>query len=380
MIIGRAASKSRDGATSRLLDEEIVTAEDVRAVPPGRRALRVRGRDRDAWAREIAATRGVRIVHGAAAAAPRRAGRHRRRPRRLRAQGGAEGAASRAWAIASATSVPSRPSPSTIPTWRWPSPARCAVRRGAARHPGGRRRHRLRHGRQQGARRAGRAVRDVAAARNAREHNDANVLTLGARFVDAARMREIVEAFLTGPAPRSATRAASRRSRPSRRAIREDDRPAARRSGRARGARPAERRRRRPAPATPPPAAAAPIAWAGCWATAPSASACRPGRPVPAGDRAAHRPHAAQARRDARADRDAVPRRRASTAFATVCVNPVWVPLCADLLRGIRDAGLHRRRLPAGRHAGRGQGGTRPNARGRGGRLRGRHGDERRRA
>src|SRR5207244_6363853 len=38
---------------------------------------------------------------------------------------------------------------------------------------------------------------DPAAARNAREHNDANVLTLGARFVDGPRMKEIVEAFLT---------------------------------------------------------------------------------------------------------------------------------------------------------------------------------------
>ena len=37
---------------------------------------------------------------------------------------------------------------------------------------------------------------DVAAAKNAREHNDANVLTLGARFVDAARAQEIVQAFL----------------------------------------------------------------------------------------------------------------------------------------------------------------------------------------
>jgi RpiB/LacA/LacB family sugar-phosphate isomerase len=37
---------------------------------------------------------------------------------------------------------------------------------------------------------------DAAAARNAREHNDANVLTLGARFVDPPRAREIVEVFL----------------------------------------------------------------------------------------------------------------------------------------------------------------------------------------
>ncbi|PYQ11356.1 MAG: ribose 5-phosphate isomerase B [Acidobacteria bacterium] len=37
---------------------------------------------------------------------------------------------------------------------------------------------------------------DATAARNAREHNDANVLTLGAKFVDLTRMREIVETFL----------------------------------------------------------------------------------------------------------------------------------------------------------------------------------------
>src|SRR5262249_60320132 len=38
---------------------------------------------------------------------------------------------------------------------------------------------------------------DEAAARNAREHNDAHVLTLGARLVDTTRMRPIVETFLT---------------------------------------------------------------------------------------------------------------------------------------------------------------------------------------
>jgi ribose 5-phosphate isomerase B len=37
---------------------------------------------------------------------------------------------------------------------------------------------------------------DAAAARNAREHNDANVLSLGAKFVDAARAAEVVETFL----------------------------------------------------------------------------------------------------------------------------------------------------------------------------------------
>lgn len=38
---------------------------------------------------------------------------------------------------------------------------------------------------------------DANAARNAREHNDANVLTLGARFVEPARAAEIVAAFLS---------------------------------------------------------------------------------------------------------------------------------------------------------------------------------------
>lgn len=37
---------------------------------------------------------------------------------------------------------------------------------------------------------------DAAAARNAREHNDANVLALGARFVGPGRLAEIVETFL----------------------------------------------------------------------------------------------------------------------------------------------------------------------------------------
>jgi ribose 5-phosphate isomerase B len=40
------------------------------------------------------------------------------------------------------------------------------------------------------------ACLDAATAKNAREHNDANVLTLGARFLDSPRLREIVEVFL----------------------------------------------------------------------------------------------------------------------------------------------------------------------------------------
>jgi len=38
---------------------------------------------------------------------------------------------------------------------------------------------------------------DARAARNAREHNDANVMTLGAGFVDAGQLRDIVETFVS---------------------------------------------------------------------------------------------------------------------------------------------------------------------------------------
>src|SRR5437763_9412367 len=37
---------------------------------------------------------------------------------------------------------------------------------------------------------------DKATARNSREHNDANVLTLGGKMIDETQMREIVRTFL----------------------------------------------------------------------------------------------------------------------------------------------------------------------------------------
>ena len=43
------------------------------------------------------------------------------------------------------------------------------------------------------------AANDTLSARMAREHNDANVLTLGARMIDAANMRQIVDAWLSTP-------------------------------------------------------------------------------------------------------------------------------------------------------------------------------------
>jgi ribose 5-phosphate isomerase B len=43
------------------------------------------------------------------------------------------------------------------------------------------------------------AVNDTISARLAREHNDANILALGARMIDAAAMRQILDTWLTTP-------------------------------------------------------------------------------------------------------------------------------------------------------------------------------------
>jgi len=43
------------------------------------------------------------------------------------------------------------------------------------------------------------AANDTLSARMAREHNDANILTMGARMIDAAGMRQVVDAWLATP-------------------------------------------------------------------------------------------------------------------------------------------------------------------------------------
>ena len=55
-------------------------------------------------------------------------------------------------------------------------------------------------------------------------------------------------------------------------------------------------------------------------------------QPLPARDRPHHRPHAAQAGGHARQIEQLCGGARAR--LRDVCVNPAWVPLCADLLRG----------------------------------------------
>jgi ribose 5-phosphate isomerase B len=43
------------------------------------------------------------------------------------------------------------------------------------------------------------AAHDTISARMAREHNNANILTMGGRMIDAATMRQIVDTWLSTP-------------------------------------------------------------------------------------------------------------------------------------------------------------------------------------
>jgi ribose 5-phosphate isomerase B len=175
------------------MKKEVVTAEDVAGVPPGGELNASAGAVVTAWAREVAATRGVRIVLGAATQG---------RPRVV-----ALGADHGGFALKEALKVHL-----TRLGWRfhdlgtfstdpvdYPDLALAVARAVKA---GEAELGILVDGAGIGSAMAANKVPgvraalcvDAAAARNAREHNDANVLTLGARFVDPA---EIVEAFLS---------------------------------------------------------------------------------------------------------------------------------------------------------------------------------------
>ena len=223
---------------------------------------------------------------------------------------------------------------------------------------------------------------DAAAAKNAREHNDANVLTLGARFVTDASLRGdprgLPDLRLHGGAPRPPCPQDHRRSR---RASADDE-----------GALPMTDRHLVEAivravlaqvgPPDPP-----------CACHAVPGSCC-PDRldlmvaegaerfgllAAPAelleGAGPAHRPHPAEARREPGPDREALPRGPRARVRHRVHQPLLGAPL-RHPPRGQRDRGLHGRGLPPGRDAARGEG-LRGRARGgrRGGR--GRHGDER---
>ncbi len=173
----------------------IVTAEDVLAVPPGGEVQAAPGAIVTPWAREMAASRGVRIVQGPAAEAA------------LAIAVGSDhgGFALKEEVKAHLTRLGYRfrdlGTHSTEPV-DYPDVALVvakAVRAGEARLgilvDGAGIGSAMAANKVPGIRAA--ECGDEAAARNAREHNDANVLTLGARFVDATRMMAIVETFLT---------------------------------------------------------------------------------------------------------------------------------------------------------------------------------------
>ena len=174
--------------------KDVVTAEDVLATPPGGEVRASPSAVVTPWAREVAASRGVLIVLGAAT------------PGAIAVAVGADhgGFALKEEVKAHLTRLgyPFRDlgTFSTDPV-DYPDVALAvarAVRNGEARLGI------LVDGAGLGSAMAANKVRgiraapctDPAAAKNAREHNDANVLTLGARFVDVPRMREIVEVFL----------------------------------------------------------------------------------------------------------------------------------------------------------------------------------------
>jgi RpiB/LacA/LacB family sugar-phosphate isomerase len=174
--------------------KEVVTAEDVWAAPAGGELHASVGATITPWAQEVAASRGVRIVQAPKAA-----------PTRVIALGADHGGFALKEEIKAGLArlgVPCRDfgTFSTEPV-DYPDLALAVARavRGGQAAAGI-----LVDGAGIGSAMAANKVPgvraalcvDVAAAKNAREHNDANVLTLGARFVDAPRAHEIVAAFL----------------------------------------------------------------------------------------------------------------------------------------------------------------------------------------
>jgi ribose 5-phosphate isomerase B len=172
----------------------VVTGDDVRSVPEGGELVTSPGAIVTPWARELAATRRVRILQGPSG-----------QPARLVAIGADHGGfllkeelkkqlARLGFGCRDVGAFSSEPVD-------YPDLALAVallVRRGEARFGI------LVDGAGIGSAMAANKVRgvraalcvDAAAARNAREHNDANVLTLGAKLVDAARAGEIVATFL----------------------------------------------------------------------------------------------------------------------------------------------------------------------------------------
>jgi ribose 5-phosphate isomerase B len=174
--------------------KEVVTAEDVWAAPAGGEIHAPVGAVVTPWAREVAASRGVRILQAPKGEATR-----------VIALGADHGGFALKEEIKKALErqgIPCRDfgTFSTEPV-DYPDLALAvarAVRRGEAAAgilvDGAGIGSSMAANKVPGVRAA--LCVDVPAAKNAREHNDANVLTLGAKSLDAARAQEIVAAFL----------------------------------------------------------------------------------------------------------------------------------------------------------------------------------------
>lgn len=176
--------------------KNVVTAEDVRAVPTGGEVVATPGAVVTDWAREVAATRGVRIVVKAAAS-----------PVSLTVAVGSDhgGFALKEEVKKHLTRLGYRFHDFGTHSTEAVDYPDLAFKVARAVQSGEARLGILVDGAGLGSAMAANKLRgiraapcqDAKAARNAREHNDANVLTLGSGFVDTARMHEIVEVFLT---------------------------------------------------------------------------------------------------------------------------------------------------------------------------------------
>ena len=176
--------------------KDVVTAEDVSAVPPGGEIHASAGAIVTPWAREIAATRGVRIVLGRAPSGPFAVA--------LGADHGGFALKEEAKHYLGRLGYRFRDYGTFAPepAVDYPDIALAvafAIRAGDARLgilvDGAGIGSAMAANKVPGVRAA--PCTDAAAAKNAREHNDANVLTLGARFVDKDALRGILETFLT---------------------------------------------------------------------------------------------------------------------------------------------------------------------------------------
>jgi ribose 5-phosphate isomerase B len=188
------AGGSGENARIPTLPKDVVTADDVRAVPPGGELPASPGAVVTPWAREVAASRGVRIAQEPATqGAPLIAigadhGGYALKEE-VKSQLAALGLRFRDLGAFSADPVDYPDIALAVARAVKNGEATLGILIDAAGIGSSMAANKV-----PGVRAA--LCADAAAARNAREHNDANVLTLGAKFVDAQKALEIVQAFL----------------------------------------------------------------------------------------------------------------------------------------------------------------------------------------